>query len=302
MAASTKETHLAAPVDDDADGLSEAGSTSGRRGKGSEEKDGGADEQSGATKGADKAGNALSALGALGTGGRRGKPKIVVDREKTCPFLVRIFCKTGSHHEVSDFGVDKLPTADEIQIHTWKDATLRELASLLSQTQPSLLLPTARISFRAAYQDITRGGIYNLKDLGSITNFRRTPDEEKTLDEARFVIGDYIDVAIYVSEERRESRDTGGPVTSSFGPIRGGDRGGNRHHPYGRPNSARAGGAGGPPGGGFGIRGRSGSSDFGRRGAWGSDRDGSGRNGGGGGGGGAARGEGVGGGFRSDFF
>lgn len=51
-----------------------------------------------------------------------------VDRETTCPFLLRVFCKENSRHMLEDFIANKAPEQDELQIYTWPDATLRELA------------------------------------------------------------------------------------------------------------------------------------------------------------------------------
>lgn len=69
------------------------------------------------------------------------KVKPVVDREKQCPFLLRIFARNNSHHRcarrgrmgrqcaaysrsscfdrVEDFWYDRLPVEDELQIYTW---------------------------------------------------------------------------------------------------------------------------------------------------------------------------------------
>ena len=54
-----------------------------------------------------------------------GKPE--VDRETTCPLLLRVFPKAGQHHVTSAFSRhDRLP-GGEVQIYTWPDATLREV-------------------------------------------------------------------------------------------------------------------------------------------------------------------------------
>jgi len=48
-----------------------------------------------------------------------GKQKLVVDREKTVPFLLRMFYRLNHHHRVDDFTPEHLPTEDEVQIYTW---------------------------------------------------------------------------------------------------------------------------------------------------------------------------------------
>ncbi|KAL4745396.1 hypothetical protein BDW72DRAFT_211468 [Aspergillus terricola var. indicus] len=118
-----------------------------------------------------------------------------------------------------------------LQIYTWQSCTLRELAQLLTSALPKMLPDPpigTRLCFRLIYPD-TKGaammgpdarGRYLSKDLGSvIVGPRESSDEEaekngasgsgprgpfrlqgydaeKTLQEARFVIGDYIDCAI----------------------------------------------------------------------------------------------------------
>ncbi|RUP51190.1 Sin3 associated polypeptide p18-domain-containing protein [Jimgerdemannia flammicorona] len=121
--------------------------------------------------------------------------KISVDREKTCPFLLRLFWRTGTHHRNEEFDVGKAPVQDELQIYTWKDATLHELALLLKEVQPEATRPQARISFRLVYLDNLRGR-YMFKDIGVVMNSRSTAEEQKTLDDIRFVTGDFIDVCV----------------------------------------------------------------------------------------------------------
>ncbi|KAH6908182.1 Sin3 associated polypeptide p18-domain-containing protein [Coprinopsis sp. MPI-PUGE-AT-0042] len=83
-----------------------------------------------------------------------------VTRDKTTPFLIRAFVKVGGFHRLNVFEDGALPTADEHQVFTWKDATLRELLTTLRDTSsPSSLAfaelkhPLARFSFKALYAD-----------------------------------------------------------------------------------------------------------------------------------------------------
>ncbi|KAL4954872.1 Sin3 associated polypeptide p18-domain-containing protein [Aspergillus filifer] len=117
-----------------------------------------------------------------------------------------------------------------LQIYTWQSCTLRELSQLLTSALPSMLPDPpigTRLCFRLIYPD-TKGaammgpdarGRYLSKDLGSVivgpreseSNAADEPprngagrgpyrlqgnDADKTLAEARFVIGDYVDCAI----------------------------------------------------------------------------------------------------------
>ncbi|KAH6891560.1 Sin3 associated polypeptide p18-domain-containing protein [Coprinopsis sp. MPI-PUGE-AT-0042] len=83
-----------------------------------------------------------------------------VTRDKTTPFLIRAFVKVGGFHRLNVFEDGALPTADEHQVFTWKDATLRELLTTLRDTSsPSSLAfaelkhPLARFSFKALDAD-----------------------------------------------------------------------------------------------------------------------------------------------------
>ncbi|KAJ6519362.1 histone deacetylase complex protein [Mycena sanguinolenta] len=143
-------------------------------------------------------------------------------REKTAPFLVRAFLKIGSFHRITLFEDGTLPTTDEQQLFTWKDATLREILSTLRNTAPHVAEyrhPLARFSFRAVYVEQGRGGRFASKDLGMVysrdilgepgtltsTAPRLLEDafeesgpigDERTLDDLRFVPGDFLLVAV----------------------------------------------------------------------------------------------------------
>ncbi|KAF9226808.1 hypothetical protein BS17DRAFT_748957 [Gyrodon lividus] len=153
-----------------------------------------------------------------------GQP--IISREKTAPFLIRSFVKVGTFHRLSLFEEGTLPITDEHQIFTWKDATLRELLTTLRNAAPQiaeLRHPLARYSFRAIYADAANRGRFAQKDLGlvysrdilgepgSLGSFavrlsedndreNREPTdrekEERTLEELRFVPGDYLCVSI----------------------------------------------------------------------------------------------------------
>ncbi|KAG6815938.1 hypothetical protein H0H87_010071 [Tephrocybe sp. NHM501043] len=141
----------------------------------------------------------------------------------TAPFLIRTFVKIGSFHRLTLFEDSTLPTTDEQQLFTWKDATLREVLTTLRNTAPHVpeyRHPLARFSFRTVYADSLAKGRFSQKDLGMVysrdilgepgslgVTAPRLRDEEKekeserekeerTLDELRFVPGDYLLVAV----------------------------------------------------------------------------------------------------------
>ncbi|KAJ6626880.1 Sin3 associated polypeptide p18-domain-containing protein [Mycena sp. CBHHK59/15] len=77
-------------------------------------------------------------------------------REKIVPFLIRTFVKIGSFHRLTLFEDGTLPTTDEQQLFTWKDASLREVLTTLRNTAPHVAEyrhPLARFSFRTVFAD-----------------------------------------------------------------------------------------------------------------------------------------------------
>ncbi|GMN32425.1 hypothetical protein TIFTF001_003661 [Ficus carica] len=142
-----------------------------------------------------------------------------VDREKTCPLLLRVFTKCGGkvvrfsrqdlglqysvavggiggHHNEEDFAVRGKEPKDEVQIYTWKDATLRELTDLVKEVVPAARRRNAKLSFAFVYPD--KRGRFVLKQAGMTQSFGngRRLDDGKALGELDFQIGDYLDVAI----------------------------------------------------------------------------------------------------------
>ncbi|KAJ3378237.1 hypothetical protein HDU92_007565, partial [Lobulomyces angularis] len=131
------------------------------------------------------------------------KETFKVNREQVCPFLLKTFLKEGQQHKLSDY-TPRLPEENQILIHTWRDATLRELLSTLAKKNPLLAKRNIKVCFRLFYQDHLRPTSYQIKELGTLYNFKKTSEENKNLDEFRFVIGDYLDV--FVSETTEVKR------------------------------------------------------------------------------------------------
>ncbi|KAK6935305.1 Sin3 associated polypeptide p18, partial [Dillenia turbinata] len=111
-----------------------------------------------------------------------------VDREKTCPLLLRVFTKIGSHHTPEDFGVRGKEPKDEVQIYTWKDATLRELTDLVKEVSPAARRRDAKLSFAFVYPD--RNGKFVFRQAGVTTSHGngRRPDDSKALGELKFQV------------------------------------------------------------------------------------------------------------------
>lgn len=121
-------------------------------------------------------------------------PKFEVDREKTCPLLLRVFPKVGGHHRLEDFMRRGNEPKEEVQIYTWPDATLRELADLVKEVKPEARGRNARLSFAFVYPD--RRGKNVMKQVGLVHATRLSDDDNKTLHFLQFQTGDYLSVAI----------------------------------------------------------------------------------------------------------
>ncbi|KAI1164231.1 hypothetical protein F5B18DRAFT_671184 [Nemania serpens] len=139
-----------------------------------------------------------------------------MDRHTTSPFTLQLFYRTGAFHRPDEFATDALPPY--LTLHTWPDCTLDELAHHVAAADGNLLPDPAigtRLAFRLIFQD-TRGAIsankYTVKELGSVVIGDGGPgldpedvdaehdlddtDPDKSLGDARFVVGDYISCAI----------------------------------------------------------------------------------------------------------
>ncbi|KAI5481027.1 hypothetical protein MNV49_006213 [Pseudohyphozyma bogoriensis] len=182
----------------------------------------------------------------------RGPPRpIKVDREKTSPFLLRTFVRTGSGHRDEEFAVDRVPHNDEHQLYAWKDTTFRELLLLLRDSSPILRSHHhARYNVRLVYFDSSTSR-YTFKDLFTIpvrdlvSSQSRPGPSERTLDEISFVVGDYIDVAYLLPGPSGpgDFRGPGGmqmgiPFANGGGGFRGDRLGGGGAGPVPQPELA----------------------------------------------------------------
>ena len=116
-----------------------------------------------------------------------------VDREKTCPLLLRVFPRLGGPHRPDDYDVRRGLPKDEVQIYTWPDATLAELAELLRAVPPANSKPRARLVFALAYPD--RSGRPLMRQIGTVLppgGQHVRAEELKTLRELRFETGAFF--------------------------------------------------------------------------------------------------------------
>lgn len=73
---------------------------------------------------------------------------------------------------------------------------MKELTGLIKEVHEDSRRPQAKFSFRLIIQQ--DGGRIGTRDLGTVANGRPGRDDGRTLEEARFIQGDYLDVAIYL--------------------------------------------------------------------------------------------------------
>ncbi len=158
-----------------------------------------------------------------------------VDRKRTCPMLVRMYCRINGHHHVGEFerGVGAL-IGDEVDLYTWRDATLRELAGLIQQVNDQSCGRHVVFSFALVCQS-SRDGAFYTHTLGRVANDRKGPDDGLTLWHARFIQGDYIDVAIYTDASLVPSSRHASSQARRAGPSSSHGRQASRDH--GRPRS-----------------------------------------------------------------
>ncbi|CAG0901327.1 unnamed protein product [Darwinula stevensoni] len=124
----------------------------------------------------------------------RAEPEKPIDREKTCPLLLRVFYNFGRHHALNEYNRGNVPT-NELQIYTWMDATLKEITSLIKEVNPDTRRRGTYFDFSLVYPEV-RGSGYRMRDIGTTVSGQKSMDENKTLSQIRFVIGDYFDIAI----------------------------------------------------------------------------------------------------------
>ena len=130
------------------------------------------------------------------------------------------------------------------------DASLVEVAALVKTVFSAACKPGARLQFRTVYQETT--GRFTYRDAGSIINGKQAPSDNRTLDDAHFQIGDFLDVAVYINGSAPPSasipsspRSGGRPYASRDDRDRDDHRGPRRPYYNDRNNRGRGRGGGG---------------------------------------------------------
>ncbi|KAN0047928.1 hypothetical protein ACTA71_002317 [Dictyostelium dimigraforme] len=128
-----------------------------------------------------------------------------LNREKICPFLLRIFIKEGSFHNPSEFSSRNVPEKDEIQIYTWRNATLKEITTLIKETYKLARHKESKFEFAFIYPDSK--GIYVSKPIGTVFSNRKSEDDLTTLDDLFFNY-QFLDVSLSIPESSSISSPT----------------------------------------------------------------------------------------------
>mgnify|MGYP000958477609 CR=1 FL=1 len=87
------------------------------------------------------------------------------------------------------------PKASELQVYTWLDATLSELMGLIRE-MPEYRAKGTQFSFSIVFPEPSSPS-YRMRPVGLTIGGKRGPNDELTLAQCRYQIGDFIDVAIF---------------------------------------------------------------------------------------------------------
>jgi histone deacetylase complex subunit SAP18 len=94
-----------------------------------------------------------------------------------------------------DFSTRGKEPSNEVQLHLWKDSSLREITELLKEVEVSLRQQGLKLNYYFVYPD--KRGKNVMKAVGTLDTFRDNKDDLKTLEELHFQIGDFIALEVY---------------------------------------------------------------------------------------------------------
>ncbi len=125
-----------------------------------------------------------------------------LSHRQKCPLLLRVFLSlNGRHNNCNDYSRSECP-ANELQVYTWTDATLKEITGLVREVNVESRRKGTYFDFALVYPD-PRSAVYRMRDIGSTCSGVKGVDDNKTLSECRFQIGDHLDISIQLPNERR---------------------------------------------------------------------------------------------------
>lgn len=158
---------------------------------------------------------------------------------QTCPFLLRVFVRSGSHNEIQAYSSPSQQSLAKLEhsLYVWKDVTLRELVTLLRSVAPNLRIPgNAKFSVRHIYSTSPSSSsgardsrpVYDYKDLGFVFardlagkgddsgRSSRNDPSLRTLEQHKFIPGDFLDIA-YLTHSGPNAASSS--TSTSFGPA-----------------------------------------------------------------------------------
>jgi hypothetical protein len=118
-----------------------------------------------------------------------------IDRNNTCPFLLRVVWKEGVEHTVDSWkNRSDLQESDEIRLYTWKDVTFRELVEMIKEHLVGARRRDAEMTF--SFIRMNLDGKYEIKPVGIVHSTRKSELENTTLADLKFVTGDCLAVKL----------------------------------------------------------------------------------------------------------
>ncbi|MED6170739.1 hypothetical protein PIB30_034006 [Stylosanthes scabra] len=92
---------------------------------------------------------------------------------------------------MEDFAVRGKEPKDEVQIYTWKDATLRELTDLVKEVAPAARRRNAKLSFAFVFPD--KNGRFKVQEVGkTLSHANGRFDDGKALAELGFEVKNFF--------------------------------------------------------------------------------------------------------------
>jgi histone deacetylase complex subunit SAP18 len=117
-----------------------------------------------------------------------------INREKICPFLVKVYYKENEFNSLDDMNSNVFPTNRELYIYTWMDASLRELTILIKDAIELIRKKDSVFNFSFVFPD-SKGKLQR-KEIGAVYTNKKSFEEGKTLQVLKYTIGDFIDINI----------------------------------------------------------------------------------------------------------
>ncbi|EAS04856.2 Sin3 associated protein (SAP18) protein (macronuclear) [Tetrahymena thermophila SB210] len=132
-----------------------------------------------------------------------------VNRNEVCPFLIRVFPVENNSLDLKYFeDGTALKKYNSINVYAWKDDTLRNIIELSrSQIKIPSDVKNLRFYLNSIYQD-PKNNKWVTKKLGMIydqdLSSKDRKDEQQTLANFQFMIGDYIEIQIEYDSHNRK--------------------------------------------------------------------------------------------------